>query len=166
MAESSQGKYQAEPPEAFAYIVRGYTGCTYFENACRSVKVAAAKDSRIRLQRIELAKEDFKLWLKSNPSLVGSHSTSPVCFENIEAKEHFIGGCDALCEYLDGKFSAEVGSAITVDSGDRTDTFPLSIDGTSLLTDAKTGDKLSLSNAVQANKDNKVTVVVLLRHAA
>ena len=102
----------SQKQDKFVYFVHGYSGCGYFDNACRCVQTAAARDERVSLKRVESSRPEFKKWLRDNNDAVGSHRTSPACFENEQTKEHFIGGCDDLCAHVNKKFPAQNGSSV------------------------------------------------------
>ena len=71
------------------YYIFGLTGCPYYENAIKLIETNKRSYKTFSFQRND---PSWKTTLKQLQSKIGTHSTSPVIFEN----NIFIGGYDDL----------------------------------------------------------------------
>eukprot|EP00505_MAST-04D_sp_SCG-Rhode-Island_P000228 Stramenopile-MAST_4_protein_228 len=89
------------------FSVFGYSGCGYANNACERVQSLSQKyPGKFKSVCKITSRSEYQNWLRSRIGLaanVGSHRTSPACFEDSK----FIGGCDELTKYLGSKSFAD-----------------------------------------------------------
>ena len=89
------------------FSVFGYAGCGYANEACARVQDLSRKyPGKFKSECKITSRSEYQSWLQSRSGLaanLGSHRTSPACFENSK----FIGGCDELVNYLGSKSFAD-----------------------------------------------------------
>jgi len=88
------------------YTIYGFDGCGYFNAALEMLKTLASKNTRIKIYKLQVSREDWKKTLDNvhknhkltndNLKKLKKHSTSPLIFKG----NAYLGGHDNLKTHL------------------------------------------------------------------